>query len=77
MILTTLSPSCSIDDWKEQISSFLDTDPKSISLMIRGNVHIENNTIRSYGINPETMVYVKFKWPVCLQNHENNTPAFQ
>lgn len=60
MILTTLSPSCSIDDWKGQISSLLNTDPKTFSLMMKGNVRVEENTIRSYGINPETMVYVKY-----------------
>ena len=28
--------------------------------MMKGNVRVEENTIRSYGINPETMVYVKY-----------------
>ena len=67
MIMTSMSPSCSIDDWKAQIASLLGIHPNSFSLMMKGNVSVEHNTIRSYGINPETMVYMKYISCVCLK----------
>lgn len=58
--MTKLSPSCSIEEWKQNIASLLKISPKSFNLVSRMKRIEEQHTIRHYGINPETMIYIDY-----------------
>ena len=59
MITTNVSPSCSIEEWKKEIGKILNEQPVTFDLYTRTSKIELKNTIRSNGITPETLVYLK------------------
>ena len=60
VIMTQLSPSCSIEEWKKAIGKRLNIDPTSFTLVSRMKRIEEQHTIRHYGITPEIMIYIDY-----------------
>ena len=57
--MTTVSPSCSIEEWKKVIGKMLHLKPGSFELLMRNSKVELKNTLRSNGITPETIIYLK------------------
>ena len=55
--MTTVSPSCSIEEWKKVIGKMLHLKPGSFELLMRNSKVELKNTLRSNGITPETIIY--------------------
>lgn len=65
MVTTRLSQSCSIPEWRKAIAARVGMEEDSFQLQTR-NCAIEiKNTIRSYGVSPETVVYLTKCCAVC------------
>ena len=57
--MTTVSPSCSIEEWKKVIGKKLHLDPGLFELFMRTSKVELKNTLQSNGITPETIIYLK------------------
>lgn len=65
MVTTRLSQSCSIPEWRRAIAACVGIAEDSFQLQTRSCVIEMKNTIRSYGVSPETVVYLTKCCCVC------------
>ena len=59
VILTKMSPSCSMVEWKKTIADQLNRGEKTFKLVTRTKSISNDHTLRHHGINPESVVYVE------------------
>lgn len=76
VIVTRLSQSCSIIEWRNVIAARIGANSDSFELRTRTCAISAKNTIRSYGVSPESIVYVMKYLLVCYTFLYGSLPIY-